>query len=481
MTGRYVLPDNSLPKMPCFVCKKPLSYFPIYNTEAGPSCGRHGTPKKYRNCSFRCEFYEELAKNVLFPCCYKSNGCLEILLPKNVAKHELQCKFQTFTCPFECPDEWKGFAGEILEHTESKHPGDVLTDCCFEVDFINNYNKIKLMPYLDGVYLINYRCSGNEKILLCTVTKLGYEPVDDNMNYKIIFEDSGKQFNHTVYSDLNDTVCINITAVNATLKNPTAVLASIEVFQMEPIKDSDIKNANSGLLRHFECIICMDYMLASIYLCATGHSICDRCKDNVKECPTCKSEILTKRNYNLEGVVSDFEFPCKYEKCSFVGKGAVMKEHQEKCNFIETDCPFKELYGCEMKLLNMDLSGHIYKEHNEHWYDGGSIISCPFSFAEGFTIYEDVFYLKYFSKLFKLNFSFQNSSFRFSIKLIDGYLEESSKYCFVVDVLGTTNCNNRLWYSKNMIDGKQDTKIDLAFIDDLIGEEVNFRMFVQEK
>ncbi|CAG9856544.1 unnamed protein product [Phyllotreta striolata] len=478
MTGRYVLPEDSLSKLSCFVCEKPLSYFPIYNTEAGPSCGRCGAPQ---NGGLRCEFFEELAKNVQFPCCYKPNGCLELLLPKNVAKHEWHCKYQTFACPFGCPDKWKGFAEEFLEHTESEHSSSVLTDCRFEVDFINNRNETKLMPYLDGLYLINYRCSGNQRILSCTVTQFGYDPVDGNMNYKIIFEDSGKQFSHTVYSDLNDTVRINKSAVDSILKNPAAVLASIEVFQKEPINGSD-KNSNAGLLRHFECIVCMDYMMAPIYQCATGHSMCDSCKDKVKECPTCKSEIQTTRNFTLEGVVSDFEFPCKYEKCSFVGKGILIKEHQEKCNFMEKDCPLKELNGCEMKIVYADLSGHIYMEHNENWYEG-NVISYPFSFDEEFTIYKDVFYLTCLSKLFELNFSFQKGFFSFSVKLMDGSdsSEESSKYRFVVDVLDTTKSNNRLWCSKDLIDEKQDMEIDLACIDHLIGEGFNFRMFVLEK
>lgn len=52
-----------------------------------------------------------------------------------------------------------------------------------------------------------------------------------------------------------------------------------------------------------ECPICFEYFKDIIYICESGHSVCDKCAPRLQTCPSCKKKITRIRNFNFEELV----------------------------------------------------------------------------------------------------------------------------------------------------------------------------------
>ncbi|KAL2301364.1 hypothetical protein Nmel_011935 [Mimus melanotis] len=63
----------------------------------------------------------------------------------------------------------------------------------------------------------------------------------------------------------------------------------------------------------FECPICFDYVLPPILQCQAGHLVCNKCRQQLSVCPTCRGSLTPNiRNLAMEKVASAVLFPCKY-------------------------------------------------------------------------------------------------------------------------------------------------------------------------
>lgn len=86
-------------------------------------------------------------------------------------------------------------------------------------------------------------------------------------------------------------------------------------------------------------------MVPPIHQCVTGHSICVKCKEDVKECPACKKEIGNTQNFALAQLINYITYPCKHDRCTFTAKARDIKQHEATCVYGPFKCPLKEYLG----------------------------------------------------------------------------------------------------------------------------------------
>lgn len=133
--------------------------------------------------------------------------------------------------------------------------------------------------------------------------------------------------------------------------------------------------------------------MAKIAICEGGHSVCLKCKDQLKPaiCPVCKEGFSRGRNYTLEDVVATTTFPCKYMGCTVKLYGKDMRNHELECQYRPESCILK-FNGCNWKGTATKISNHIHQIHAEY--------IDKFNFCETHDVY--VQFLFRFTHLFVL-------------------------------------------------------------------------------
>ena len=93
------LPEEALQKLICSSCKKYLSVFPIkvYHNRT-VKCGRCCNAEQDDGGTVS-RLYEQIAKQVEFPCVNRFEGCEEVLGPNEMKKHEETCFSDEYQCP----------------------------------------------------------------------------------------------------------------------------------------------------------------------------------------------------------------------------------------------------------------------------------------------------------------------------------------------------------------------------------------------
>ncbi|KAJ8965966.1 hypothetical protein NQ314_003814 [Rhamnusium bicolor] len=145
--------EKMLPFFECPVCKNFMKP-PIYQCESGhsicnfcrsrvekcPTCrSMFGTTRNYS--------LEGLTSGIQYPCVYHDLGCTEAFLVNDISKHENECPFKQFNCPFHnCTST--GNQQAIVHHLKHFHPQGVISSgTCgyiesFHLDPNVYYNKV---------------------------------------------------------------------------------------------------------------------------------------------------------------------------------------------------------------------------------------------------------------------------------------------------------------------------------------------------
>jgi len=77
---------------------------------------------------------EDLARQVMYPCKYRSSGCVEMFNHAKIARHQATCRYIPQVCPVaklairNC--SWTGMYNDIKEHLKENH----LEECCEYVE-----------------------------------------------------------------------------------------------------------------------------------------------------------------------------------------------------------------------------------------------------------------------------------------------------------------------------------------------------------
>ena len=122
---------------------------------------------------------------------------------------------------------------------------------------------------------------------------------------------------------------------------------------------------NQNLVEHLECPICMNYLTPPIYQCLNGHPICNNCKPNVYNCPTCKEKNIYSRMLILEKVYNDLRFPCSFKEfgCDALLNQKSLKNHEDDCVYQSIECPMK--CGCSWKDIVELLYLHLVSDDHK--------------------------------------------------------------------------------------------------------------------
>ena len=104
-------------------------------------------------------------------------------------------------------------------------------------------------------------------------------------------------------------------------------------------------------------------------MCSNGHNICQSCKPNLEECPTCRGRLVTMRNKFAEHFSSTIEHPCKYQESGCTSKLSVelKEEHEKNCRYGPHKCPLfiVDLDTCKWVGPSALLEQHFKTEHKD--------------------------------------------------------------------------------------------------------------------
>jgi len=125
---------------------------------------------------------------------------------------------------------------------------------------------------------------------------------------------------------------------------------------------------SKDVLEQLECPVCMQYMLPPITLCGNGHNICSRCKQKIQKCPTCREPLSDTRNTELEKLAVLVECPCpnKPHGCTLTFPIALVREHEDVCQFGPFDCPLNYRVKCNWTGPLTEIKGHVLHKHKDH-------------------------------------------------------------------------------------------------------------------
>ena len=128
-----------------------------------------------------------------------------------------------------------------------------------------------------------------------------------------------------------------------------------------------IQGLSKDVLEQLECPVCTEYMLPPITLCGNGHNICSSCKQKLQNCPTCREPLFQIRNRTLEKLALRVECPCPNEPhgCTLTFPIALIREHQDVCEYSPSVCPLRQLVNCGWKGPFEEVKHHVTQKHRK--------------------------------------------------------------------------------------------------------------------
>jgi len=108
-------------------------------------------------------------------------------------------------------------------------------------------------------------------------------------------------------------------------------------------------------------------MLPPITICGNGHNICSSCKQKIQNCPTCRELLLDTPNKALEKLAVRVKCPCpnKPHGCTLTFPIALIREHEDVCQFGPFDCPLNYRIKCSWTGPLTEIKGHVLHKHKE--------------------------------------------------------------------------------------------------------------------
>ncbi|XP_018333256.1 E3 ubiquitin-protein ligase siah2-like [Agrilus planipennis] len=113
----------------------------------------------------------------------------------------------------------------------------------------------------------------------------------------------------------------------------------------------------ANLLSELECPGCSNYMPPPIRQCKTGHSICEKCTNQLFKCPICQQNFTKARSINLESLAIKMQYPCTnssygcQERLTFIERNS----HMKVCSYKKYSCPLK---GCFFTGSKSEIKSH---------------------------------------------------------------------------------------------------------------------------
>lgn len=508
----YSVPTTTLQQLRCCLCNDYLSQFPVHVCkEIGSVCGR--CPVLHDENPIRNRAYEVIAESLSFPCRYSPLGCLELLTPKHLVEHEETCTYRQYFCPFMpsgcCP--WQGPSSELLGHFQDKHSVFILEESKFEIDFTSKYSENYLLCELQNLFVVHKKCDVNENLFWCAVSYVGAKKIAERYNFQLVLgvQGGGEVLKLPVMPvrcftnpniEKNNAVEIKADVVMEELQQPASVVCTIEILKKPKIDENNAKNLNDkrmisvdsieeDILSDLECPICFEFMVPPIFQCETGHSVCGICKDNIKECPSCKQTIRQTRNFHLERITNRIKYYCKYRDygCQFITSAAHIKHHETECKYGPYKCPLHDYTECNWKGRLADVMRHVHHSHDDNVLELDTV-TVPYETESDFeNADEDCFIVQAAGELFKLLYKYEDHHFYWTVQLV-GPAGDAEKFFYMLDVVDGTNLRQRFFLKRYCApltlnaDAYQDkqkyVKIPLDLIKCMVDNALTYRVHI---
>lgn len=384
----------------------------------------------------RAYFYEDLAKFMFFPCKNDIYGCTVQSPWDKVLEHEICCEFEGILCPaIDCGSKIRN--EELVHHFEVNHEHLILKQnkYLFSPSSMENPSYINKLLIWEHHWFIIQTNTIDEGIYFRMSDVKG----DDikTLNLKLILSSQSSP----------NSICLNgFKLMKYDSKCPSfSEMEKININSIKNVLGSQIActinfdeaNAQSytanidKLLFEVKCPVCSDYMTPPIYMCLTGHSLCETCKPKFLQCPSCSIDFDCTRNYFLEKVTEIISYPCRYKDqgCDFVGNCKDIGSHELLCpkslqNEIRCVVNHKT---CKWKGLYRDTFQHIVVSHNGHCFYPGHLVSVDLNASTM------VGFFQYDKKIFKLYADWNKDSIRWAVSWIINKEKKSVKYLFCLD------------------------------------------------
>ncbi|KAI3968151.1 hypothetical protein MKX01_018454 [Papaver californicum] len=150
----------------CPVCLNAM-YPPIHQCSNGHTLGSGCKPRVHNHCptcrhelgNIRCLALEKVAASLDLPCKYQNFGCLGIYPYYSKLKHELQCAYRPYNCPYagsECTV--MGDIPFLVTHLRDDHKVDMHNGSTF------NHRYVKSNPH-EGLFSLLLFCARLDLLL----------------------------------------------------------------------------------------------------------------------------------------------------------------------------------------------------------------------------------------------------------------------------------------------------------------------------
>lgn len=127
-----------------------------------------------------------------------------------------------------------------------------------------------------------------------------------------------------------------------------------------------------SLLGEIRCPGCARPMHAPIFLCQSGHSVCELCTETLCNCPLCKKDFTEIRSVTLEALAEKAYFLCKYSVhgCTVRLPYHLMRWHKERCVYQVGDCFIGKVWGgCAWSGCEIDWLKHCTDFHADKLFN----------------------------------------------------------------------------------------------------------------
>jgi len=108
-----------------------------------------------------------------------------------------------------------------------------------------------------------------------------------------------------------------------------------------------------------ECPVCFSIPRAPpVPCCSNGHVICNKCKDKVEVCPTCRVPMTNCVNQVAATIIQKIQHPCDFRDngCDARCDITQISAHEERCGFRQVRCPH---WACDEQISLMSLTSHV--------------------------------------------------------------------------------------------------------------------------
>nr|CAH7714847.1 unnamed protein product [Callosobruchus chinensis] len=301
-------------KLQCVFCGKCLSFRPVSGNGGNYSCGRCCPASK------QCQLYEAVAEHLEFTCIFE--GCESLLNWAGVEAHERICNFREISCPFsECADRFQlncyqsHFEDSHILHKEAYNSND------YDIENLSSsmaYVNLHCIFYEGLTFLVFIRIcklnAGNRAMCQYSVFYMTSEQDRSSLELELRINITPDLFltkivncnNIMQYIDTQHCLSCLYKSCDKPAHNNIGNALLIDVFEFltekQPVSYAiKVHGKMDNDLSDLECPICFNHFGEEIYLCPSGHSLCENCWLELTYCPLCRVNIQNPvRNYTLE-------------------------------------------------------------------------------------------------------------------------------------------------------------------------------------